>query len=100
MCLYQKRRMEMKKKIILFLSAFCICLCLTGCENERDFITINNKSSLIFDDITITAKNGYFYDVHEKFKVDDDTIAVTIYFTRDDLNGSGSWDEPQTECER
>lgn len=101
MCLYQKRRVEMKKKIILFLSVFCICLCLTGCyENERDFITISNKSDFTFDNVAIPTKNGYFYDFHEKFKVDDNTIAITIYFTKEDSNGVGGWDEPQTECER
>jgi len=90
----------MKKKIILFLSVFCICLCLVGCENKRDFIEIYNKSDFVFDNISIHTKNGYFYDKHEKFKVDDDTIAVTIYFTKEDSDDVGGWDEPQTECER
>ena len=90
----------MKKKIILFLSVFCVCLCLTGCspvKYKRDIIKVWNKTSLDLDDVYIYTKDGYFYDTHEKFKVDDDTIAVTIYFIREDLNDNGDWDSPQTE---
>lgn len=85
----------MRKKLLIFFSIICFCLCLTGCENERDFITIHNKSELIFDNISIPTKDGYFYNIHEKFKVDDDTIAVTIYFTKEDNLGIGSWDNPK-----
>ena len=34
----------------------------------------------IFDDIGIEIKDGYFYDRHEKFTVDENTVAVTIFF--------------------
>lgn len=87
----------MKKKIILFLSVFCIGMCLMGCteRHEHDTVDIWNKTDSLLDNVRIDAKDGYFYNSHEKFKVDDDTIAVTIYFTREDLNGSGGWDEPQ-----
>lgn len=99
--LAEKRRVKMKKKIIIFLSVFSICLCLTGCSvNEHDTVQINNRTSLISDNIIINIMDGYFYDTYEKFKVDDDNIAVTIYFSREGIRGSGSWDEPQTDCER
>jgi hypothetical protein len=59
-----------------------------------------NKTNLTLDDVRIDTKDGYFYDSYEKFKVDDDTIAVTIYFTREDLNGVGEWDYPKNDSER
>lgn len=79
----------MKKKIALVLCMFCICSCLTGCKNEHDKIEIWNKEDWIFDDVNIDIKDGYFYDSHEKFTVDDNMIGVTIYFsnTEDD-----TWD--------
>lgn len=70
------------KKIILFLT---LCLCLTGCRpKQHDTINILNKEEWIFDNITIKIKNGYFYNRHEKFTVDENTVGVTIYFTNDD----------------
>ena len=56
---------------------------LVGCDNKNDCVTINNKSELIFDDVKIGTPSGYFYKSHEKFTVDNDTIAVTIYFSTD-----------------
>lgn len=71
----------MKKKILIILM---ICLfCFTGC-NSNDNIEIINKSSMTFDDINIKIKPGYFYNNHEKFTVDENTIGVTIYFSTED----------------
>lgn len=70
----------MKRKIVLFLCLFGTCSCLTACNNDHDTIEVYNKDSMIFDNINIDIKDGYFYDNHEKFTVDDNTIAVTIYF--------------------
>lgn len=39
---------------------------------------------MIFDNININIKDGYYYDKHEKFTVDDNTIGVTIYFSNED----------------
>lgn len=80
----------MKKKILLILGLIYICICLSSCgTNIHDTITIYNKSSTEFDNIKIDTKDGYFYDEHEKFTVDDNTIGVTIYFSKLD---EGSWD--------
>lgn len=67
----------------------CICLCLTGCKNEHDKIEIWNQEDWIFDDINIDIKDGYFYDSHEKFTVDDNMIGVTIYFSNTEED---TWD--------
>lgn len=79
----------MKKKLILFFFLIYICLCLVGCANKNDTIEIYNKSSLVHDNITIETKNGYFYNNHEKFTIDDNTIGVTIYFS---TIKDGGWD--------
>ena len=72
----------MKRKTILFIGMIGICACMTGCNSNRhDYVEVYNKSKFVFDNITIETKDGYFYDTHEKFTVDDDTIAVTIYFS-------------------
>lgn len=72
----------MKKKIVFVLM---ICLfCFTGCNNKSDYIDIHNKSDWIFDDIGIPIKPGYFYNKHEKFTVNENTIGVTIYFSTED----------------
>lgn len=78
----------MKKKMSLFLVMCLFCLCLVGCEHEHDTIEIYNKSDWVFDNINIDIKDGYFYDKHEKFTVDENTIGVTIYFSTED----DSWD--------
>ena len=76
----------MKKKTLSFLSVICIILCLVGCQgqNEHDCIEIWNKGDLIFDDIEIPIKKGYFYENHKKFTVDENTVGVTIYFSTDE----------------
>lgn len=73
----------LKKKVIVFLSLICLCFCMVGCaqNNKHDTVEIYNKTDVIFDNIKIDAKDGYFYDRHEKFTVDDDTIGITIYFS-------------------
>ena len=79
----------MKKKILLFLIASLVCLCLTGCDNPHDTVTIYNKNAAVFDNISIPVKDGYFYDDYEKFTVDEDTIGITIYFSAD---SDDTWD--------
>lgn len=77
------------KKIILSLMLCLASLCFVGCENEHDYIEMYNKSEFVFDNIIIEIKDGYFYDSHEKFKVDENTIGVTIYFSTD---AEDEWD--------
>ena len=79
----------MKKKVFLVLIMCLICLYCTGCQNKADGIEIHNKQPHIFDNIRIEIKSGYFYDGHEKFTVDENTIGVTIYFSQDEF---GAWD--------
>lgn len=82
----------MKKKIALLLNTILICGCLAGCgatSNKHDVVCIYNKDAMVFDDITLTTPYGYFYKEHEKFTVDDNTIAVTIYFSSSEED---SWD--------
>lgn len=81
----------MKKKITLFLTVCLICLCFTGCGCQRagDGVNILNKSTTIFDDVCIEVKDGYFYDKYEKFTVDENTIGLTIYFSKE---GEETWD--------
>ena len=76
------------KKIILLSSIFCMCLFLTGCNKKHDKVEIYNKSCLKFDNIYIDTKEGYFYDKHEKFTIDEHTIGITIYFS----NAEDTWD--------
>lgn len=71
----------MKKRLSLFFIVCLICLCLIGCSNERDMVAIYYKSSWVFDNIVIEIKDGYFYDSHDKFIVDENTIGLTIYFS-------------------
>lgn len=81
----------MKKYILLIL--IFIFLFLTGCtSNDYDEIRIINKSIYVFDDINIKVKEGYYYDRHEKFTIDDNIIGVTIYFS-----GTDNWNEPVEE---
>lgn len=74
----------MKKKMLLFLIVCLVCLCFAGCENNNDMVEIYNKGSNVFDNINIKIKDGYFYDSHEKFTVDENTIGITIYFSTED----------------
>ena len=74
----------MKKRLIMSLGLLCLCLCLTGCSNEHDGIEVYNKSGLVFDNIMIETEDGYFYDGHEKFFVDGNTVGVTIYFSTEE----------------
>ena len=77
----------MKKKILLLFSVICIIFCLVGCmSNPHDQIEIFNKNGTKFDNISIPIKDGYFYDRHEKFTVDENTVGVTIYFTSDEVD--------------
>lgn len=78
----------MKRKITLILIICLSCLCLTGCKNKHDTVMMYNKNTNAYDNIKIAVKDGYFYDRHEKFVVDENTIGLTIYFSADD----GSWE--------
>lgn len=72
----------MKYKMILIL---CLAaMMLTGCDKRAaDYVEIHNKSTAVFDDIGIPLKEGYFYESHEKFTVDENTVGITIYFSND-----------------
>lgn len=61
-----------------------MCFCFTGCDHKNDNIEIWNKSNYRFDNINIKVKQGYFYNKHENFTVDENTIGVTIYFSTED----------------
>lgn len=81
------------KKILCILIITFFIFSLTGCtSNDYDEIRIINKSIYVFDDINIKVKEGYYYDRHEKFTIDDNTIGVTIYFS-----GIDNWNEPVEE---
>ena len=80
----------MKNKLALFLCLASVCMCLAGCQLKHDTINIYNKSDLIFDNVTIETKDGYFNKSHEKFTVDENTIAVTIYFSKSEED---VWDD-------
>lgn len=68
--------------LMMFLSFIIFSLC-AACSYAKNSITITNKTSWIFDNINIPVKEGYFYDTHDKFTVDEDTVGVTIYFTKE-----------------
>ena len=78
----------MKKKVVAILIGCLFCSCLVGCDDNRDRIEIYNRRPDVLDDICIEIKEGYFYDKHEKFTVDENTVGVTIYFSNDDAE----WD--------
>lgn len=76
----------MKCKIILMI--LCAAMMLTGCnKRDADYVEIYNKSSTIFDDVGIPLKEGYFYESHEKFTVDESTLGITIYFSNESEAG-------------
>lgn len=87
----------MKKKTVLLLVALCACLCFAGCDNSGDYISVHNRTTWVYDDIGIEIKEGYFYSKHEKFTVDDDTVAVMVYFTKTEDAG---WDNKLNEDEQ
>lgn len=74
----------MKKIISLTLIICIISTCFIGCGAEKtDGVTIYNRSYTNFDNIYVEVKAGYFYDKHEKFVVDENTVGLTIYFTKE-----------------
>lgn len=73
-----------QRKLLTVLLLCIMFVTVVGCEREHDHIQLFNESDLIFDDINIPIKDGYFYDRHEKFKVDENTIGVTIYFSKEE----------------
>lgn len=77
----------MKKKIVLFLIICLTCLCFASCQNKSDYVDIYYKKSVVFDNINFELPDGYFYDSHEKFRVDEDTVGITIYFSSENNDG-------------
>jgi hypothetical protein len=84
------------KKIVIVLIASMISLCFVGCARKHDTVVMYGESQLVFDDTTIEVKDGYFYDRHEKFMVDENKIGLTIYFTKD---ADDSWDSEVADSE-
>lgn len=80
----------MKKKLWMLILCALTIVMLAGCgEKQHDTVEIYNKSSLTEDNIFIEIKDGYFYERHENFTVDDNTVAVVIYFSNSE---DASWD--------
>lgn len=50
----------MKKKILAVILGLTLCFGMTGCANKHETITINSYDDFIFDDITISLKEGYW----------------------------------------
>lgn len=77
---------KLKYKMILVL---CLAaMMLTGCDKRTaDYVEIHNKSNTVFDDVGILLKDGYFYESHEKFTVDESTLGITIYFSNESEAG-------------
>ena len=84
----------MKKILIVILCL--IFLGLTGCKNDHDTIEIYNKTDIAFDNIILYTPDGYFYESHEKFVVDENKIGVTIYFVTD---GNEGWNDKEEVTE-
>ena len=84
------------KKIVLVLIMCLTSSCFVGCANKHDYVDIHNRTQFKLDNIGIDVKDGYFYDRHEKFTVDENTIGLTIYFTKD---SEESWDSEVAENE-
>lgn len=79
------------KKLFLIMLTIALALSLCSClERTHDYIKIYSKTDWVFDDVEIEIKDGYFYNRHEKFKVDENTVAVTLYFTQKDFD---EWEE-------
>ena len=72
------------KRLICLPFVLLLMLSLTACENKCDTIDIYNKSDWVFDNINIEIKEGYFYQSHETFAVDENTVGVTVYFSNKD----------------
>ena len=79
----------MKRKITLFMVLVCCNFLLVGCGRDYDLIEVVNKSVTVFDNIHIETPIGYFYDRHEKNVIDDNTVAITIYFSNEE---DGEWE--------
>ena len=80
------------KKFILITIVIVLSLSLCGCTTTHDTIDIYNKSVTVFDNIVINTKEGYFYDRHKKFTVDENTIGVTVYFSTIE---DGEWESKE-----
>ena len=74
----------MFKKLFITVVIIFFLGVLSGCSTrEYDRIVIYNKGCSVFDDVTVDIKDGHFYDRHEKFTVDEHTVAVTIFFVNE-----------------
>ena len=72
------------KRIMMLLLSCSICLCMVGCTNRSDHVEVCNKSGFVFDNVIVDVKEGYYYSRHERTTIDENTIALTIYFTKND----------------
>ena len=77
------------KKLICITIIIVLTFSLSGCQNKQDTIEIYGRNSSVFDNNMIEIKQGYFYDKHEKFTVDENTVGVTVYFSKED---DGEWE--------
>lgn len=68
----------MKKIILLTLSSI---LLLSGCKHKSETVKLWSKSEWIFDNITISAPQGYFTNSYEWVKIDDHTMQLIITMT-------------------
>ena len=77
------------KKLISLTIITVLAFSLSGCGKTHDSIDVYNRGITTLDNIIIKIKPGYFYDKHEKFIVDENTVGVTVYFAKD---GDGDWE--------
>ena len=73
-----ERKVNMKKIILLTL---CLTLLLTGCKNKSETVELWGKSDWIFDNINISAPQGYFTNGYEWVEIDDHTMQLIITMT-------------------
>lgn len=70
----------MKKKILAVVLGLALCLGMTGCANKHETITINSRDDLIFDDITINLKEGYWV---RDYNIDYENGVITLNLDKD-----------------
>jgi hypothetical protein len=70
----------MKKKILSVVLGLTLCFGMTGCANKHETITINSYDDFIFDDITISLKEGYWV---RDYNIDYENGVVTLNLDKD-----------------
>lgn len=70
----------MKKKILAVVLGLTLCLGMTGCANKHETITISSSGDLIFDNITINLKEGYWV---RDYNIDYENGVVTLNLNKD-----------------